>query len=79
MSTPADEYNSLYQYDLVTLTFLAKATVQMHANHVFNFFFTFHLACSITLSFNPNSSILVINIKKGLHLVSFKFCFVSVN
>ena len=50
---------------LVTLTLLAKDTVQMHANLVFNFFFTFHLASSINLSFNPNSSILVINITKG--------------
>ena len=50
---------------LVTLTFLPKATVQMHANIDFNLFFTFHLAGSIYLSFNPKSSILVINITKG--------------
>ena len=51
--------------NIVTLTFLAKATVPMHANLVFNFFFTCHLTSSITLSFNPNSSILVINMTKG--------------
>ena len=28
--------------NIVTLTFLAKRTVPMHANLVFNFFFTFH-------------------------------------
>ena len=51
--------------NIVTLTFLAKATVLIHANLVFNFFFTFHLASSITLLFNPNSSIPVKNISKG--------------
>ena len=40
--------------NIVTLTFLAKGTVPMHANLVFNFFFTFHLASLITLSLNPN-------------------------
>ena len=49
----------------VTLTFLAKATVPMHANLVCNFFFTFYFASSITHSFKPNSSILVINITNG--------------
>ena len=29
---------------IVTLNFLAKATVPMHANHIFNSYFTFHLA-----------------------------------
>ena len=51
--------------NIVTLTFLAKGTVPMHENLVFNFFFTFHLASSITLSFNPNSSIIVIDIIEG--------------
>ena len=46
--------------NIVTLTFLAKATVPMHENFVFNFFFTFHLDSSFT--FNPISSILVVNI-----------------
>ena len=55
--------------NIVTLTFLQKATVPMHAKHVFNFFFTFHRASSITSSFNPNSSILVINLKKDYFLV----------
>ena len=50
---------------------LSVPVCPMHANLVFNFFFTFHLAYSITLSFNPNSSILVIIIPK----VSFKFFF----
>ena len=48
---------------IVTLTFLAKATVPMRANLVFNFFFTFHLASSITLSFNPNGSIRFFSVK----------------
>ena len=51
--------------NIVTLTFIAKATAPMHAKLVFNFFFTFHLASSTPLSFNQNSSILVINITKG--------------
>ena len=55
----------LISMNIVTLTFLAKGTVPMHENFIFNFFFTFHLASSITLSFNPNSSILVINITEG--------------
>ena len=50
---------------IVTLTFLTTGTVPMHANLVFNFFFTVHLASSITLSFNSNSSILVINITES--------------
>ena len=49
----------------VTLTFLAKATVLVNANLVFNFFFNIYFASSKTLLFNPNSSILVINITKG--------------
>ena len=61
--------------NIATLTFLAKATVSMHTNLVFNFFLTFHLASSITLSFYPNSYILVIIYHRGLHLVSFMFCF----
>ena len=60
--------------NIVTPTFLAKATVPMVANLVFNFFFTFHLDSSITLSFNPNSSILGINITKGS--TWFLSCFV---
>ena len=51
--------------NIVTLTFLAKGTVPKYANLVFNFFFAFHLASSITLSFNTNISILVINITEG--------------
>ena len=51
--------------NIVTLTFIAKATAPMHAKLVFNFLFTFHLASSTPLSFNQNSSILVINITKG--------------
>ena len=49
--------------NIVKLTFLAKATIPMHANLVFTFFFIFHLASLINHSFNPNSSILLINIK----------------
>ena len=61
--------------NIVTLTFLAKATVPMHANLVLKFFFTFHLAFSITLSFNPNSSILVINLKnKKVGFFSVNYC-----
>ena len=47
---PADEYHSLHQYE--------QATVPKHANLIFNslFFFTFDLAFSRTLSFNPKSS-----------------------
>ena len=48
-----------------TLTILSKGTVPTPANFVFNFFCTFHLVSSITLSFNPNSYILVINITGG--------------
>ena len=62
MSTPGDAYNSLHQYEHGYIDFPCKGHCSMHANIVFNFFFTFHLASSITLSFNPNSSILVINI-----------------
>ena len=65
--------------NIVTLTFLAKAIVPMHANHIFNFFLIFHLASSITLSFNPNSSILVINITKGSTWFLSSFVFFSVN
>ena len=65
---------------IFTLTFLAKPIVPMHANSVCNFFFTFHLASLITLSVNPNSSILVINIKKGsTWFLSCFFFFFSVN
>ena len=49
MSTPADEYTVFISMNRVTLTFLAKGTVPMHANLIYNFFFTFHLASSITL------------------------------
>ena len=55
---------------IAALTFLAKATVSMHGNLVLNIFFAFHLASSITLSFNPKGSIPVINITKG----SIWFC-----
>ena len=61
--------------NIVTLTFLAKGTVTMHANHVFNFFFTFHLASSINLSFKPNSSILMINITESSTLLLLFFFF----
>ena len=44
--------------NIVTFTFLAKATVPMCANLLFTFLFTFHLASSIT-QFNLHSSILV--------------------
>ena len=64
MPTPADEYNSLHQYEHSYVDFPLKGTIPMQANLVFNFF-TFHLASSIPLSFNPNSSTLVINITKG--------------
>ena len=57
----------LHQYEHSYIDF----PCQSHCSNVckpcfFNFFFiTFHQASSITLSFNPNSSILVINITKG--------------
>ena len=50
--------------NIVTLTFLAKATVQLHANLVLNFFYTFPLASSILFY-----SILTVLFP----LVSFKF------
>ena len=65
--------------NIVTSTFLAKGTFLMHANLVFNFFFTLHLASSITLSFNPNSSSLVINIKEASTWFLSIFFFYIVN
>ena len=73
MSTPVDEYNSLHQYEHSYIDFSCKSSVPMHAKLVCNFFLTFYLASSITLSGNPNRFILVINIKKRRHLVSFTF------
>ena len=63
MFTPTYKYN--ISMNKVTLTFFSKATVPIHGKLVLTFFFTFHLASSITLSFNPNSYILVINIANG--------------
>ena len=63
MFTPAYKYN--ISMNIVTLTFFSKATVPIHAKLVLTFFFTFHLASSINLSFNPNSYSLVINIANG--------------
>ena len=68
MSTPADEYNSLhqqYEHSYIDFHWKIHCSNAMHANHVFNFILTFHLVSSITLSFNPNSYILVMNITKG--------------
>ena len=65
--------------NIFTLTFLSKTTVPMLAHLVFNFFYTFNLACSITISFNPNSSILVINITKGFTWFLSSLVFFSVN
>ena len=48
--------NVFISMNIVTLTVFEKATVSMHAHLVYNFLFTSHLASSITLSFNSNSS-----------------------
>ena len=52
---------------IVTLTFLTKGIVPIHANLVCNFFLTCHLPSSITLSFNSYSSILEIKWHHRIH------------
>ena len=59
--------------NIVILTFIAKGTVPMHSNLVLNFFFTSHLASSVTRSFNPSSSIPVLNITEGFTLFLLSF------
>ena len=66
MSTPADEYNSLHQYEHSYNDFPCKKTLFQCLQTLFlPSCLLFYLASSITLSFNPNNSILVINITKG--------------
>ena len=52
--------------NIITLTFLSKATVPIHANLVYNFFFTFHL-----------SSLKIFHSIQTIHRVSFMFSFFS--
>ena len=59
MPTPADEYNILHQYEHSFNNFPCKSHCSNACKPCFNFSFTFHHASSITLSFHPNSSILV--------------------
>ena len=61
MSTSEDEYNSLHQNEYSYIDFPCYSHCTMHANLVLNFFFPFHLASSITLSFHLRRSSLLIN------------------
>ena len=66
MSSPTDEYNSLHQYEHSYIYFPCKC----HCSNSCKLFFLTSsllalLASSIPLSFNPNSSFLVIDITKA--------------
>ena len=67
MSTPTDEYNSLYQYEHSYIDFPCKSQIYYAYKPCFNLLLYF------SSWFLNNSSILVINITKGPTLFFFNF------
>ena len=70
ISPPADNYHSLHQYENSNIDFACKSNCSNACKP--SVFFTFNIDSSITLSFNLNSSILVIYFSKGYTLKTQK-------
>ena len=77
---PADDFHCLHQCKYSNSYFARKSHCLNGSSCLTSsVFFNFDISSSITLSFNPNSSILVIYFTKGSTFLYFKFSFFNVN